>query len=169
MKQLATLLFISLLFAACKKNEPQVDPSVPLAERIPGTWDITEILYSGVAPNPGNPGQSIPFSGEGQSVSGYFSFQSDPNVGVFNVSFIASIDLGLSQPLAIPVNETSDGMWKVDSTDQIVTMWSNDSIYDWHVITNLPNNQTWQARFYLDFGVPYDSIPVDIEASMERK
>jgi len=170
MRQIAALFFIALSFAACKKTTiPVVDNSKPLTERIPGEWRITAVDYTGVIVNPNNPNLSIPISGSGQNVTGFFKFVSNPNEGDFSVSFLASINIGTSQPLTVPVSESHDGEWSVNADNNIVTMWRNDSIYDWKVLENLENQQQWQARFYLDFGAPYDSVPVNVKATMTRK
>jgi hypothetical protein len=168
MKKIAVLVVAILALAACKKPAPPVDTSVPLEKRIPGTWNITQISYSGIAPNPISPGNFVPFSGTGQNVDGFFMFQSNPNIGEFSVSFLASIDLGLAQPITLPVSQSHYGEWKVNGNDDIVTMWRNDSIFDWNVLENLDKKQTWATRFYLDFGTPYDSVPCDVQATMTR-
>jgi len=167
MKQFAILLFASLIILGCKKTTPKVDKSVPLEERILGQWDITDVEYSGVVVN-GGTGQNIPFSGTGKNVSGEFKFQENPNIGEFQVAFLAEIDLGLQQPLTLPFDESHDGNWEVQNEGEIVSMWRNDTTYDWRVLTNLENEQKWLASFKFDFGFPYDSIPVDIIATMKR-
>lgn len=169
MKQIAILLFTALAFAACKKSTSEPDLSGPLIERVPGEWNITEVDYDGVVVNPNNPSLSIPVSGSGQNVSGFFSFKSNPNEGEFSVSFLAKINLGTSNPISLPVNESQKGQWNVNAANNVVSMFRNDTIYDWKVLQNLPDNQKWQARFYLDFGSPYDSVPVNVTATLVRK
>jgi hypothetical protein len=169
MKKLAILFFAVLAFAACKKTTTPIDNSVPLVERIPGNWDITEINYSGLLPNPINPGQFIPFSGIGQNLVGDFNFTSDPNYGEFNVSFLASVDIGTSQPLTAPVSQSHYGEWNVNPTNDTVNMWRNDSTYQWAVLKNLPDEQRWSTQFDLYFVELSDTLPVNVEVNMKRK
>ena len=176
MKQIALLLITTLLIFGCKKTTPKIDTSVALSERILGHWNITDVEFSGVVPNQST-GQSIPFSGTGKNVSGEFNFQKNPNIGEFQVSFLAEIDLGLPQPLALTFDEGHSGNWTTIENDQYVRMWSGndtiydpgtDTLYDWKVLTNLENEQKWLASFKFEFGFPYDSIPVDIIATIKR-
>ncbi len=170
MKHFITLSLALLVLVACKKTN-QVDDSQPLSERLPGTWNLVAVEYNGSAPNPTNPGQVLPFSGEGKQVSGGFYFDADTNLGNFNVTFIAEVDLGLGQPLEIPVSEKRGGTYEILDNDRIVQMtnFNGDSVYDWEVRTNLPNRQVWFETFYHDFGLPgLDSVAIDVQTTMER-
>jgi len=172
MKQILALLFIALSFAACKKETPPtapVDNSKPLTERLPGEWTITDVSYNGVIVNPNNPNISLPFNGTGQNVSGFFKFQENPNYGEFAINFLAVANIGTSQPLTVPISESLGGEWKVNENNDIVTVWRNDTVFDWQVLTNLETMQEWKTRFYLDFGAPYDSVAVNVKTTFTRK
>jgi hypothetical protein len=170
MKHLRIFSLVLLVLVACKE-ENQIDDSEPLAERLPGTWNVVAVQYSGIAPNPNDPNQVLPFSGAGDKVAGDFYFQADTNLGYFDVNFEAVVDLGLGSSLVIPVSEKRNGIYEVLDGDQIVRMTNTkgDSIYDWQVRTNLPNRQVWFVTMYHDFGTPgLDSVAIDVETTMER-
>ncbi len=169
MKRFALLLSIGLMIMSCKKDKNQIDPSAPLSDRLPGTWEITAVNYSGMLPDQQNPNQGTPFAGEGENVSGYFQFDSDTNTGAFDINFIAKIDIGLGQPLAVTVNQGQSGLWEPTDQDAYVKMWSNDTITNWKVITNLSTSQVWRTSIVLDYGAGLDSIPVQVQAAMTKK
>ncbi len=165
MKHVLFIILMVLFATACKKDQPQIDPSVPLGERIPGKWDITEVHYNGAFPFNNS---WLPFSGEGQNVTGNFEFTDTPNVGAFDVSFIANIDIGVGQPITYPVSQSHDGNWEIVNANSGIRMWRNDTAYVWDVINNTETKQTWVTKFVFDFGGNLDSIPVDVEATMVR-
>lgn len=170
MKHLFTLTLALLMIVACKK-ENQVDDSQPLSERLPGTWTLAAVEYSGTAPNPSDPNQVLPFSGEGKKVSGGFFFDADTNLGSFDVNFEAEVDIGLGSPLIYPVKEKRGGTYEILDGDKIVRMQNlkGDSIYNWQVRTNLPDRQVWFVTMYHDFGLPgLDSVAIDVQTTMER-
>lgn len=171
MKKLILVLCVATIgfVSACKKEEEKkIDNSEPLEERLPGNWNVVEVDYSGQIIDQGNPNNSYPFNGTGESVNGFFKFDSDTNTGEFHITFVAKIDLGLSQPISYTVNEGQTGLWRIEDNEEKVVMWSNDTITNWEVLTNLPNEQKWKMSYTLDFGAPYDQVPVDIVARMER-
>lgn len=165
MTRILYVLLAIILIGACKKEEPSIDPSVPLEERIPGLWNVTKVEYTGALPFGGG---YLPFSGEGKNVSGFFMFINDPNQGLFEISFVAEADIGLGQPVSYSVDEKHDGNWKAMNNDQFIRMWRNDTVYDWQVLQNTDNKQSWKTSFVFDFGGQYDSIPVDVKATLER-
>ncbi len=170
MKHFITLSLALLVLVACKKTN-QVDDSQPLSERLPGTWNLSAVEYNGTAPHPTNPGQVLPFSGEGKQVSGGFFFEADTNLGDFDVNFIAEVDLGLATPLEIPVKEKRGGTYEILDNDKIVSMtnFKGDSTYNWQVRTNLPDRQVWFVTMYHDFGLPgLDSVAIDVQTTMVR-
>jgi len=175
MKQILAVLFITLSIAACKKTTPTTpitNDFKPLDDRLPkesGEWNITDVSYDGVIVNPNNPNLSLPFNGTGQNISGFFKFQSNPNYGEFSISFLAIANIGTSQPLTVPITESLGGQWKVNENNDIVTVWRNDTVFDWQVLTNLETRQEWKTRFYLDFGSPYDSVAVNVKTTFVRK
>lgn len=170
MKTFASLFFSVLLLAACKKENP-IDPSVPLSERIVGTWQVTEIQYNGVTQNPLDTSKTVLFSGAGKNVSGHFTFDGDTNLGEFNIAFIAEVDLGLSNPLSFNTEMKRSGFYEVLPGDEIVRMTNlaGDSIYDWQVRVNKPNEQKWFVQMWLSLGTSgTPPFPVNVEATMQR-
>ena len=172
MNRILYIIAVILVIGACKKQAPSIDPSVPLNDRIPGLWDVTKVEYTGSLPFGGG---YLPFSGEGQNVSGYFQFTKDPNWGEFQIGFVAVADIGLGTPLSYPVSEGHQGNWKAIDNDRYIRMWSDtivnseiDSMYDWEVLHNTQNKQILKSSFVFDFGGQYDSIPVAVKATLER-
>lgn len=166
-------LFVFLVFSvafACKEKNT-VDGSRPLSERLPGTWYVAEIQYSGTAPHPTDTAQVLSFSGSGKNVGGYFYFDNDTNLGEFDLQFIAEADLGLSQPIQYNVNEKREGFYEILPNDAYVRMtnMAQDSTYDWEVRTNLESRQKWFTTMYHNWGLPgMDSVAIDIEVVMTR-
>ena len=165
MNRILYIIATVLVIGACKKEEKKIDPSVPLEERIPGLWNVTAINYTGALPVGGG---YLPFSGEGKNVDGYFLFTNDPNQGLFEISFVAEANVGLGQPVSYNVDEKHDGNWKPINNDQAIRMWRNDTVYDWQILHNTDVKQSWKTSFVFDFGGQYDSIPVDVKATLER-
>jgi hypothetical protein len=170
MKKFAALTFAFLLFAACKKDPP-VDASQQLSERLPGTWNVTEIQYNGTAPNPFDATQTLAFSGAGKNVNGYFYFDKDTNLGEFDISFIAEADLGLGAPVSYNAITKRGGYYEIMNNDAIVRMTNfvGDSVFDWEVRVNQAQRQVWFVTMYHDWGLPgLDSVPINVEATMTR-
>jgi len=170
MKSFAALFFSILILAACKKENP-IDPSVPLSERLPGSWQVTAIQYNGVAPNPLDSTKTILFSGSGQNVTGHFDFAADTNLGEFEISFIGEVDLGLASPVTFPVTMARSGHYTIIDNDKIVQMtnFAGDSTYNWEVRENQANKQKWFVEMIYDYGVAsMPPFPIYVEAVLER-
>jgi len=170
MKHITALFFSILMLAACKE-EPPIDTSEPLAKRIIGTWQVTEIQYNGIAPNPFDSTQTVIFSGAGKNVQGHFKFDGDTNLGEFDIQFIAEADLGLGTPLTYNVDQQRSGVYAVVDNDKIVQMtnFAGDSTYNWEVRENKPNRQKWFVQMWVEFGSSgSEPFPVNVEATMTR-
>lgn len=170
MRTFAAIFFSVLLVASCKKENP-IDPSVPLSERIVGSWQVTAIQYNGIAPSPIDSTQTILFSGSGKNVSGHFNFDGDTNLGEFEITFIGEVDLGLASPVTFPVEMTRSGNYTIIDNDKIVQMtnFAGDSTYNWEVRENQANKQKWFVEMMYDFGVgSMPPFPIYVEAVLER-
>lgn len=168
MKQIACAIFgILLLSAACKPEKTTTETSLKTRILAPG-WAITDIDYSGFAPNPLDTTQIIPFSGKGENVSGYFKFQEDPALGEFEINFTSVMNFGLSQPLTFPVKEKHDGQYEINADNSNVKMWSNDTIFNWKVEINQEKRQTWSTSFLYTLPGLNIIVPLSVKATMKR-
>lgn len=174
MKYFVTTFLALFILISCKKEKtPDLDQGpASLSERIlqPG-WSITEIEYSGFAPNPLDTTKIVPFSGQGTNVSGYFVFQENPNEGEFEINFTSNIDIGLSNPISFPVKENHRGNYNVWEDESHVSMWRNDTVFDWAVVNNEVKKQTWSTTISYKFQLTATSsvtVPISVKATMVR-
>lgn len=170
MKNMSIVLAAMFIIVACKKDEPTQKGELKNRMLQPG-WTITEIDYSGFAPNPLDTTKIVPFTGQGVNVSGFFIFEENPNRGEFEIKFTSTMDLGLSQPISFPVTEKHFGEYEIRADESHVKMWRNDTIFDWKVEVNQEKKQTWSTSFmYKLVLTPTNSInvPISVKATMVR-
>jgi hypothetical protein len=170
MKYLITTLAALFILISCKKEKTDGEGQLYARMLQPG-WTITEIDYSGFAPNPLDTTKLVPFTGQGVNVSGFFLFEEDPKEGEFEIKFTSTMDLGLSQPISFPVTEKHRGFYEVRADESHVKMWRNDTIFDWKVEVNQEKRQTWSTSFmYKLVLTPTNSInvPISVKATMVR-
>ncbi|MDX5325143.1 MAG: lipocalin family protein [Bacteroidota bacterium] len=144
MKRLLWLL-IPAMFFACKKDDD--GNSGGLESNLPGTWKLIAVEYSGSAPNPSNPTQTVPFSGSGTNVNGQFVITKDPNTINYSMFFVGEVNLGSGQPISLPIQQSGSGTWTTttDGKKLIMTNDSDGKTVTFNVITNTNNRQVWEG------------------------
>lgn len=169
MKKFLTLAVAALVgLASCSKDDPAPAPAAPdtLDNRLVGTWDLTSVTYSGTAPNPLNPTQSIPFSGTGTNTNGGFTFSKNPNEMDFDFGFTASAN-GMG---SFPISRSGSGTWTTTSDGSRVILTptgEDDMLFD--VILNQKNKQVWSGTLPYTLPAPLSiTILVDAEFTLEK-
>lgn len=175
-KILLAVVLISFL-GSCKKdssNGGNADIST-LHERLSGRWDIVKITYTGVAklPPPFDTTQTVAFTGEGQSVVGYYDFDTIPNPNImdFYMKFTAPLELVSGGSIDLPIDEAGYATYEVnvdknllEGISYVIAPSGNDTTVfpsSWEVIENKVNRQKWRIDriMYWDNNPNY---PIDI-------
>ena len=181
MKKLAILSILFIVFIACKKEDPPttIPSSVDMNARLHGIWDITAVTYSGLAPNPLDSTQQIPFSGEGSQVTGYYDFDTipDPNRLDFEMAFVGALNFASGTTLNVPVNEEGWGLWYVvkekntiEGTSYVINSTETDTVpVVWDILENEPTRQVWATTREFDW--PGFPVPVllDMKTTIEKQ
>lgn len=171
MKKFLLLSVTALIgLTGCKKDDDSnPGPTTPdtLENRlVSGTWVLTEVAYSGEVPNPLDPINPIPFSGNGTNVSGDFNFSKNPYEMDFNFAFTASV----AGAGSFPVSRSGSGTWTSTSDESRVVLTpdgQDDMLFD--VEVNEKNKQVWTGVVPYTLPPPFSvTIMVNVDFTLEK-
>jgi len=117
------LIAISALLFSCGSDD---EAPLPTAEGMIGTWDVTDIDYSGTTTT-SYMGQSIKarFTGHGKEIDYTTTFSSSPNTVVSEGSYLIELTTtigGESETETYEFDEAlMDGTWELDGRKVIIT------------------------------------------------
>jgi hypothetical protein len=169
MKKILSLLAFGLLTAACSNDDDNKNDNIPMSERLPGsTWNLTTVKYFAIVPSPDNPNINLPINGNGEEVTGSFTFFTDPDNIDYNISFVASATLPDGQPVVVPIRWENEGSWSLEDNDTKIRVIAENDTLLFSVIENRPNRQVWETTVPQFIGEIGDFVDVNIEFSMVR-
>jgi len=181
-KSLVLVLIGFLAFTACKeKDTTSPGEYQPLNERMVGKWEITGVTYSGVSPLPPpfDTTVTLPFSGVGEDVVGFYDFDTVPNPSqmAFETRFKAPLNFDGGAVVTLTVNEKGWAIYEIakdensiSGTSYVYNPQNIDTVAtEWKVLENHPNKQVWATTR----SIPLDNDPnkyvvVDMVTTIER-
>lgn len=173
MKKVFLALAITIAFISCRKETTEGADIPNFKERLQGKWNIVDVKYNGIAKFPFDTTSLYSFDGIGESVLGYYDFDSvpDPDRMDFVMSFTAPIQLqGAS--LNYEVNEAgyaeysiNEDQGVIDGVSYVIDSNTGDTTEvpsSWTVLVNEETRQVWSISrtYYWDFDPNY---PIDID------
>lgn len=167
-KLLLPLFLMSLALVSCRDDDGDDGRTRTgtFENRITGTWELTDVDYSGYMPNPINPGQGVNFSGEGEDVYGEFNFKADLTA-TYYMGFTARLDIGTNEPVRLPFYRPGSGTWWTKGSDSIFVAESIDTI-GYEVIEDWDDLQRWKTVLPILDSVSGTFVDVDMQVILRK-